>query len=42
MLFAANFIGHPGMGEVRAQNLVAHVEWLEINREMVPNEITKA
>jgi len=36
MLFAVIFTDRSGMGQVRAQNLAAHIEWLEINKEVVP------
>jgi uncharacterized protein len=36
MLFAIIFTDKLGLGEVRAANLQAHIEWLEHCRELVP------
>lgn len=36
MLFAVIFTDNPGKGEVRSQNLDAHLKWLEINKEVIP------
>lgn len=36
MLFAVLFNDFPGMAEVRAQNLAAHLAWLEENQAVIP------
>lgn len=36
MLFAVLFTDKPGSGELRAQHLQAHIEWLERNKEVIP------
>lgn len=36
MLFAIIFDDVPGKGEVRAQNLQAHLDWLENNKDVIP------
>ncbi len=35
MLFAVIFTDKPGHGEVRASNLQAHIDWLELHKEVV-------
>jgi len=36
MLFAVIFTDRPGQGDVRAQHLQAHVDWLEAHRDVIP------
>lgn len=36
MLFAILFTDKPDLSHVRAANLQAHIEWLEINKEIIP------
>ena len=36
MLFAVLFTDKPGLGDVRAQHLQAHIEWLELNKDVLP------
>ena len=36
MLFAVLFTDKPGLGDVRAQHLQAHIEWLELNKDVSP------
>lgn len=36
MLFAVIFTDKPDHGEIRAANLLAHIEWLEQNKDIVP------
>ncbi|MEG3063895.1 MAG: YciI family protein, partial [Comamonas sp.] len=36
MLFAVLFNDFPGMAEVRAQNLAAHLAWLEEHQAVIP------
>lgn len=36
MLFAVFFTDRPGYGDVRAKHLQAHVEWLELHKDLVP------
>ncbi len=36
MLFAVIFIDKPGLGELRARHLQAHIEWLELNKDVIP------
>jgi uncharacterized protein YciI len=36
MLFAILFTDKPDLSHVRAANLQAHIEWLEMNKEFIP------
>lgn len=36
MLFAVLFTDKPGLGGLRAKHLQAHIEWLELNKEVIP------
>ena len=36
MLFAIIFTDKLGHGEIRAANLQAHIDWLELHKEVVP------
>ena len=36
MLFAVLFTDKPGHGDIRAKHLQAHVEWLELHRDVIP------
>lgn len=36
MLFAVIFIDKPDKGEVRAEHLHRHIEWLEANKDVIP------
>ena len=36
MLFAVLFTDKRGLGDVRAQHLQAHIEWLELNKDVLP------
>ncbi|MFZ6690084.1 YciI family protein [Undibacterium sp. SXout11W] len=36
MLFAVLFTDQPGKANVRLENLSAHIEWLEINKRIIP------
>lgn len=36
MLFVVLFTDKPGLGEVRTQHLQAHIEWLELHKEVIP------
>lgn len=36
MLFAVLFNDLPDQGELRTQNLAAHLEWLEANKDVIP------
>ena len=36
MLFAVLFADKPGLGELRARHLQAHIEWLELNKDVIP------
>lgn len=36
MLFAVIFTDQPGKGEVRAQRLGEHIQWLENNKNVIP------
>ena len=36
MLFAVIFTDKPGHGDLRAQHLQAHVDWLEAHRDVIP------
>jgi uncharacterized protein len=36
MLFAIIFTDKPGCGDLRAANLQAHIDWLEVNKAIVP------
>lgn len=36
MLFAVIFTDHPGKGDVRAQHLHEHIQWLETNKNVIP------
>ena len=36
MLFAVLFTDKPDLGDVRAQHLQAHIEWLELHKEVIP------
>ncbi|MFZ6862148.1 YciI family protein [Undibacterium sp. Ji67W] len=36
MLFAVIFTDQPGKANVRLENLSAHIEWLEINKHIIP------
>jgi len=36
VLFAVLFTDKPGLGELRALHLQAHIEWLEINKDVIP------
>lgn len=36
MLFAVLFTDKPGLGDLRAQHLNAHIEWLELNKDVIP------
>jgi uncharacterized protein len=36
MLFAVLFTDKPGHGEIRAENLQAHIDWLEKHKDVIP------
>ena len=36
MLFAVIFMDQPGKGDVRAQHLREHIQWLETNKNVIP------
>lgn len=36
MLFAVIFTDQPGKGDVRAQHLREHIQWLETNKNVIP------
>jgi len=36
MLFAVIFTDKPGQGELRAKCLSDHIEWLEVNKDIIP------
>jgi len=36
VLFAVLFTDIPGLGELRARHLQAHIEWLELNKDAIP------
>jgi uncharacterized protein YciI len=36
VLFAVLFTDKPGLGELRARHLQAHIEWLELNKDVIP------
>jgi hypothetical protein len=36
ILFVVIFTDQPGKGEVRTQQLSAHIEWLEANKDLIP------
>lgn len=36
MLFAVLFADKPGLGELRTRHLQAHIEWLELNKDVIP------
>lgn len=36
MLFAVIFTDKLGLGDLRAQHLQAHIEWLELNKGVIP------
>jgi len=36
VLFAVLFTDRPDLGELRAQHLQAHIEWLERNKDVIP------
>ena len=36
MLFAVLFTDKPGLGDVRVQHLQTHIEWLELNKDVLP------
>ena len=36
MLFAVLLTDKPGLGELRARHLQAHIEWLELNKDVIP------